>query len=233
MRFNRRAHHRLGNALVALRDRSSGLTLVELLVAIAVLAFISILGWRGLDTITRSRAALNDELAQTRSLQLTFAQLEIDCANLVDANTLAGTQPLLVDANRITLARRWQPEAQAGALQLVTWRWRDGVLTREETVPTRDLNQLQRDWQTAQNGSATAIKLLSGVQQMVPRVWTDDGLGWRAWQQMSQPIVSRGSLMSPQTGTTATQTVWRGLEVSLLQPGRAASMTKIFMLGAV
>ncbi|NDC08043.1 MAG: prepilin-type N-terminal cleavage/methylation domain-containing protein [Oxalobacteraceae bacterium] len=233
MRFNRRAHHRQRSALVALRDRSSGLTLVELLVAIAVLAFISILGWRGLDTITRSRAALNDELAQTRSLQLTFAQLEIDCANLVDANTLAGTQPLLVDANRITLARRWQPEAQAGALQLVTWRWRDGVLTREETVPTRDLNQLQRDWQTAQTGSATAIKLLSGVQQMVPRVWTDDGLGWRAWQQMSQPIVSRGSLMSPQTGTTATQTVWRGLEVSLLQPGRAASMTKIFMLGAV
>lgn len=233
MRFNRRGHQRQQGALVAPPRRSWGLTLVELMVAIAVLAFISLLGWRGLDTITRSRAALNEELAQTRSLQLTFAQLEIDCANLVDANTLAGTQPLLIDANRITLARRWQPEAQAGALQLVTWRWRDGVLTREETVPTRDLNQLQRDWQMTQTGSATAIKLLSGVQQIVPRVWTDDGRGWRAWQQMSQAIVSRGSLMSPQTGTTATQTVWRGLEVSLLQPGRAAGMTKIFMLGAV
>jgi prepilin-type N-terminal cleavage/methylation domain-containing protein len=44
MRFNRREHHRQRSALVALRDRSSGLTLVELLVAIAVLAFISILG---------------------------------------------------------------------------------------------------------------------------------------------------------------------------------------------
>jgi len=37
-------------------DRHSrGLTLVELLVAIAVLAIISVLGWRGLDVITRTR----------------------------------------------------------------------------------------------------------------------------------------------------------------------------------
>ena len=215
------------------KRRSQGLTLIELMVAIAVLAFISVLGWRGLDSITRARASLNDELAQTRGLQLAFAQMQIDCANAVDAGTLAGATPLLIDANRISLVRRLQPEGQPGALQLVTWRWRDGALTREETPPTRDLNQLNRYWQLAQNGSAAAVKLQSNVQQMTLRVWTDDGRGWRAWQQMSNPIVSRGSLMSPETGTTATQTIWRGLEVSLQLPGRAASMTKVFMLGSV
>jgi general secretion pathway protein J len=203
------------------------------MVAIAVLAFISMLGWRGLDAITRARATLNDELAQTRGLQLSFAQMEIDCANAVDANTLAGAVPLLIEANRFTLARRWQPESQPGALQLVTWRWRDGVLTREETAPTRDLNQLQRDWQRTQSGSPSAVRLHRGVQQLVLRVWTDDGRGWRSWQQMNPPIVSRGSLMSPETGTTATQTIWRGLEVSLELPGRPARMSKVFMLGAV
>lgn len=215
------------------RRHGRGLTLVELMVAIAVLAFISVLGWRGLDAITRSRQALNDELSQTRSLQLAFAQMSIDCANAVDASTLAGSLPLLVDATRMTLARRWQPEAQPGALQLVTWRWRNGTLAREETTPTRDLNQLNRDWQAVQTPSPTAIKLQSGVQQVVLRVWTDDGRGWRSWQQMSDPMVSRGSLMSPETGTTASQTIWRGVEVSLQLTGQAASISKVFMLGAV
>ena len=210
-----------------------GLTLVELMVAIAVLGFISMLGWRGLDAITRARLALNQELIQTRGLQLAFAQLQVDCANTVDSNTLAGAAPLLIDANRVTLARRLQPEAQPGALQLVTWRLREGLLTREESAPTRDLNQLKRYWQVAHTGTAAAVKLQSNVQQMTLRVWADDGRGWRAWQQMSNPIVSRGSLMSPETGTTAAQTIWRGLEVSLQLPGRTASMTKIFMLGSV
>jgi general secretion pathway protein J len=213
--------------------RNRGLTLIELMVAIAVLAFISVLGWRGLDAITRARESLNNELAQTRGLQLAFAQMQIDCANAVDASTLAGSTPLMIDGNRVSLVRRLQPEGQAGALQLVTWRWRDGALTREETPPTRDLNQLNRYWQLAQTGSAPSVKLQSNVQQMTLRVWTDDGRGWRAWQQMTNPIVSRGSLMSPETGTTASQTIWRGLEVSLQLPGRAARMTKIFMLGSV
>jgi hypothetical protein len=50
---------------------------------------------------------------------------------------------------------------------------------------------------------------------------------------MGNPLVSRGALMNPQTGTTAMQTVWRGLEVSLLLPGRTVTMTKVFMLGAI
>lgn len=210
-----------------------GLTLVELMVAIAVLGFISMLGWRGLDAITRARLALNQELIQTRGLQLAFAQLQVDCANTVDSNTLAGAAPLLIDGNRVTLARRLQPEAQPGALQLVTWRLREGLLTREESAPTRDLNQLKRFWQAAQTGTLAAVKLHSNVQQMTLRVWADDGRGWRAWQQMSNPMVSRGSLMSPETGTTAAQTLWRGLEVSLQLPGRTANMTKVFMLGSV
>jgi hypothetical protein len=49
---------------------------------------------------------------------------------------------------------------------------------------------------------------------------------------MGEAVVSRGSLMSPETGTTATQTIWRGLEVSLQLPGRSARMIKIFLLGA-
>jgi general secretion pathway protein J len=213
--------------------KQTGLTLIELLVAISVLAFVAVLGWRGLDSITRARAALNADLEQTRGLQLAFAQLQSDCTNAVDAGTLDGRSPLVVDATRVTIARRIQPEAQAGALQLVTWRLRDGVLTREESSPTRDLMQMAQYGQIAQAGGAQPVILQSGVQQMQVRVWTDDGRGWRSWEQMGNPLVSRGALMNPQTGTTAMQTVWRGLEVSLLLPGRTVTMTKVFMLGAI
>ncbi len=39
-----------------------GLTLIELLVAIGILAFIAILGWRGLETLIRTRSSLDQEL---------------------------------------------------------------------------------------------------------------------------------------------------------------------------
>ncbi len=214
-------------------SQQRGLTLIELLIAISVLAFVAVLGWRGLDSITRARVALNADLAQTRSLQLAFAQWQTDCANAVDAGTLDGRAPLLVDATRVTIARRVQPEAQAGALQLVTWRLRDGVLTREESPPTRDLTQLDQAWQFAQAGGAQALRLQDGVQSMQLRVWTDDGRGWRGWDQMNSAIVSRGALMNPRAGTTAMQTDWRGLEVSLQLAGRTVPMTKVFMLGAL
>ena len=210
-----------------------GLTLIELLIAVSVLAFVAVLGWRGLDSITRARIALNADLAQTRSLQLAFAQWQTDCANAVDAGTLDGRAPLLVDATRVTIARRVQPEAQAGALQLVTWRLRDGVLSREESPPTRDLTQLDQAWQFAQAGGAQALRLQDGVQTMQLRVWTDDGRGWRGWEQMSAGIVSRGALMNPRAGTTAMQADWRGLEVSLQLAGRSVPLTKVFMLGAI
>jgi general secretion pathway protein J len=224
-------HHR--PLSVALGGQARGLTLVELLVAIAVLGLISVLGWRGLDAIARTRQVLNQELAQTRELQLSFAQMQIDCANAVDASTLTGSAPILLESNRISLVRRSQTESQAGGLQLVTWRLNEGILTREESPVTRDLNQINRYRQMAQSSTPTAIRLSTGVQQLSLRIWSDDGRGWRSWQQMSNPIISRGSLMSPETGTTATQTIWRGIEVSLQLSGQTTRLTKIFMLGAV
>ncbi len=222
------------SALLARRSQR-GLTLVELLVAISVLAFVAVLGWRGLDSIARARSALNAELEQSRGLQLAFAQLQADCANAVDAGTLDGRSPMAVDADRITIARRIQPDAQAGMLQLVTWRMRNGVLSRDESPPTRDLAQLAQYWQFAAAGGSQPIVLRAGLSAMTLRVWTDDGRGWRTWAQAqaaaSQPT-SRGSLMNPGAGTTAMQTVWSGLEVSLQVEGDAAPMSKIFMLGS-
>jgi general secretion pathway protein J len=234
-----------------------GLTLVELLVAISVMAFVAVLGWRGLDSITRARASLNQDLEQTRGLQLAFAQMQTDCMIVVNAAEIDGRAPLQVDPARITLIRRTQPEAQPGALQLVTYRLRDGLLTREESPPTRDLTRLEQYVQLVQSPAPSSIpqsstlqssipqsstqplsqsrvRLQSGVQAMDLRVWADDGRGWRSLNNLDSNMpTSRSALMNPQAGTTATQIIWSGLEVALRLPGRQASLTKIFLLGSV
>ena len=223
------------------RSRSSaqhGLTLVELLVAISIMAFVAVLGWRGLDSITRARASLNQELEQTRGMQLAFAQMQTDCMNVMNAAELDGRAPVQIDPARITLIRRTQPEAQPGALQLVTYRLRDGLLTREESQPTRDLTRLEQYAQlvqsTASSVTQSQVRLQAGVQAMNLRVWADDGRGWRIPNNMDSNVpTSRAALMNPQAGTTSSQIIWSGLEVALRLPGRQASLTKIFMLGSV
>lgn len=229
------AHDRRRSRLLSspIHQRAAGLTLVELLVAITVLAFVTVIGWRGLDSITRSRERLNQELEQARGLQLALAQWQTDCANAVDAETLDGHAPLVIDGSRMTLARRVRAEAQPGALQLVTWRVRDGILTREESPPTRDLTQLEPWWQFAQSGQTQAARLQSGVKALSLRVWTNDGRGWRTWEAGNSGLVSRGALMNPRAGNTATQIVWQGVEVSLQLTDRPAPLSKIFMLGAI
>ncbi len=215
------------------RRPSRGLTLVELMVAVAILAIVSLIGWRGLDAITRSRQALGDELAQTRGLQLAFTQMQIDCANAVDATVLGGVSPLLIEADRMTVARRSHRETQPSALQLVTWRWRGGVLTREESPPTRDLNQLNRYWRSTDTVSAIAVRLQGNVNQLSLRIWADDGRGWRSWQQMNADTATAGMQPRPEVPTSAPRLAWRGLEVSLQPAGRTSSLTKVFVLGAL
>lgn len=216
-----------------LSARSGGFTLIELLVAISVLGFIAVLGWRGLDSITRTRERLNHELAQARGLQIAFAQWQTDCANVVEADVLDGHPPLVIDGPRMTLARRVQAESQPGALQLVTWRLHNGLLSREESPPTRDLSQLDPWWQIAPRDSVSGIRLQQDVRSLELRVWANDGRGWRSWEASQNAPTSRAALMNPQAGTTSTQIIWRGVEVSLLLADRPAPLQKIFMLGAM
>ena len=215
-------------------ESQHGLTLVELLVAMTVMAFVAVLGWRGLDSITRARISLNQELVQTRGLQLAFAQMQTDCMNVVNAAEIDGRSPVDIDQARITLVRRTQLEAQPGALQRVTYRLHDGSLTREESPPTRDLAQLNQFLQLTQSPGAAVVLLPSGVQSMELRLWANDGRGWRSIDNADSSMpASRAALMNPQAGTTSMQIIWSGLEVALRLPGREASLTKIFMLGAV
>ena len=207
--------------------RASGFTLIELLVAISILAIVAVLGWRGLDGIIRSRGALTAQMEQTRGLQLAFAQLQSDCANLAPQALIGATRPILrAEDNRITLVRLVLGENEATRVQVVSYRVRDGVLTRRESAGTRDLVQLDALWQAATGDTdpAASVGLQSGVQGMTMRFWTTNG--WVPAAGVMPGAITAAPLAAASGAPS-------GLEVSMVQDGQEVPMTKSFLLGAL
>jgi general secretion pathway protein J len=190
--------------------QARGFTLVEMLIAIGILAMIAVLGWRGLDGMLRSRVALTDSTQQMRAMQRTFAQLQDDCAHFAGASTVEGWQSLNMTPDRFMLVRTVFAEGQPSQLQAVVYRLRDGTLIRQESMTTRDLPPLKQFLQTAANGSGNeGMPLQRGVSNMTVRAWSGN---WSA---------------SPPSGVPAT-----GLEVTLRLTAGGTAIQRLFLLGA-
>jgi general secretion pathway protein J len=229
------------------RGRQKGLTLIELLVAISVLAFVAVLGWRGLDSIVRARVALNEDLEHTRGMQLAFAQMQNDFAQMVTRSVVPDRAPLVIDQNRVTLIRKVYADNQPSRLQVVTYHVKDDVLMRRESEATRDLMELDNLWTAAESDAGTMqdVALQSGVAALTMRLWETNGWGQPNVNPpaASQPVqrIAKGSMMpgsrgAPAPGTPppqANQLAMTGLQVALQLKGRETSMLKVFLLGAV
>lgn len=205
-----------------------GFTLVEMLIAISVLAVVAILGWRGLDSIVRARVALTSALDQTRSMQLTFAQLQSDCANVVNSSVIPGRMPVIASNGRLILIRNVFEDNQPSRLQVVLYRLQEGVLTRRESAGTRELPQLDSFWQAANSGvtETQSVVLLTDLKAMIVQSWYNDTPGWRVTDVQDAAQQSA-------VGSTNPLPMPAGLEFSLQSNSSGASMTKIFLVGSL
>jgi general secretion pathway protein J len=62
----------------ALRARCHGFTLIEILIALAILGLIAVLGYRAVSSLTESEVQLSAESQRWRELDATFARIESD-----------------------------------------------------------------------------------------------------------------------------------------------------------
>ncbi|WP_308494615.1 type II secretion system protein GspJ [Duganella rivi] len=194
---------------------NAGFTLVELLMAITILAMVAVLSWRGLDGILRARARLTTQTEQARNLQLAFAQMQRDCDHLAPTSLLQGQSNLQTDDDRVTLVRISSAENAATQLLVVSYRVQDGSLVRRESAATRSLPQLQALWQAAlsDQGALAIVTLQTDVRQMTTRYWID-----QRWQ--------------PTANSSASNNTPLGLAVELTLQDQPSRITRQFLLGA-
>jgi general secretion pathway protein J len=131
---------------VAQRD---GFTLVELLVALAAMALIAVLSWRGLDGMARSQAITQAHTDEVLTLQAGLAQWGADLDAMVQTPQLSAID---WDGQVLRITRRATGDPREG-VQVVAWTRRAGTGARQwlrwQSLPRTTRGELQAAWQQA------------------------------------------------------------------------------------
>jgi general secretion pathway protein J len=175
------------NPHAAPRPSVKGFTLVEVLVAITVMALMALMSWRGIDAMLRTQSGLQQRADQIRTLQAGLAQWQTDLARTSIATGMSSWD---WDGRVLRLTREdVQPEQ---GLRVVAWTWRQdatnpggGDWLRWQSPPLRSQAAWQAAWQNARQWSQTptdalrtgevSIHPLAGWQLFVHRggSWTN------------------------------------------------------------
>ena len=142
-----------------------GFTLVEVLVALMVMAVMSLMAWQGVDSIVRTREVSQQRVEQTLRLQTVVAQWEQDLASLRDTPAVPA---ITCDGGAARLVR-----VTDGGLQVVVWSLQPGApgagstWQRWASGPLVTTNTLQEAWlrtQQFQGQEPGQLRALTGLE---------------------------------------------------------------------
>ena len=129
--------------------RARGFTLIELLVALAVMALLAILSWRGLDGMARAEAQTRQRADDLLVLQASLAQWRTDLDALASGNAPSA---LDWDGRVLRLTRRGA--SLGDGLRVVAWTRRadgaGGLWQRWQSPALRSHEAWQQAWSAAQ-----------------------------------------------------------------------------------
>lgn len=132
-----------------MRKRYSGFTLVELLVALAAMALLSIMSWRGIDGMLRAQESTREQGEQAAVLQTVLAQWNADLAALMPLEKM---QALDWDGQVLRMTRKSSAPVDLGAI-VVAWSRRSvqGQMQwlRWQSPPVRTAMEWNEAWNQA------------------------------------------------------------------------------------
>ena len=205
----------------SMRNKNLGFTLIELLVALAAMALLSIMSWRGIDGMLRTQEVTREQGDQHAIIQTVLAQWNADLNALMP---LQGRQALDWDGQVLRLTRKTSAVNDNGAL-VVAWSRRnvDGLQqwVRWQSLPARTASEWNDAWnQAAQWGRNPSSDQMRRETVLLPLdLWRVYYYRSNAW---TNPLSSDQSSASNATGATAMPTVPDGIRIELTLPaGRA------------
>jgi general secretion pathway protein J len=196
------------------RRRSTGFTLIEVLVALFILSMMAAMAWQGVDMVVRSRDIAQGRMETLLRVQSTLAQWDADLHHTIDTGLVPGLQ---FDGASLRLTRQ-RPQ---GA-QMVVWSLHGSTLQRWASEPTSSAETLQELWlqsQQLQGREAGQLDALKGVTQWQVYTYSQQSQSWSNSQ-------STGDVQPAGGGNAATtrQVLPDGLRL-VLQFGEGSGMS--------
>ncbi|MGE8617636.1 MAG: PulJ/GspJ family protein [Achromobacter spanius] len=161
------------------RARQAGFTLIEVLVALALMALVSLMAWRGLASVSSARDRIEQQAEDTDAIVRTLGQMARDVelsytgprfdAPGKDAVALTSGLRLLRQNTGGQTLELLRPDADGNGLwQRVQWQVRADGLWRASGPPAP---------RSPLRAAVNAVLLLPGVRVLSLRAWVP-GVGW-------------------------------------------------------
>jgi general secretion pathway protein J len=164
-----------------MRASQRGFTLVEVLVALSIMAVLAVLTWQGMDGMARTRAGTEQVMDRNMRLGTVLQQWERDLQTVQQG---AGVPALVFNGATVRLTRE-TPEG----IQLVAWSLRDGGLWRWASTPLKRSADVQEAWLRSQQllgDERGSLRVLEDVQSL--QVYFYRGNGWSNAQSTADKL---------------------------------------------
>lgn len=211
---------------------TGGFTLIELLVAIAILAVVALLSWRGLDEIVRGRDTITRSMAEERVFAQMFDQMRID-AREAASDDEAGGLAISLEGGALQIVRAFAvPPGAAPRLQVVRYRVTGGQIVRYASPPLANLGELRRALRGGESGNWSALPMMRGVDVINARLYVPK-TGWTSNMQdvRAQLTSNTNNLKVPQLGNAPMPRAVTGVQVSVGSRSLARPVTRVFLVG--
>ena len=165
------------------RRRPAGFTLIEVMVALMIMAILAALAFRGIDALVRAKDAATLSTDRTLKLNTGMSQFDYDISQVIDSKVLP--QPIMFDGATMRMARR-TPDGIA----LVLWTLQDRRWQRWATGSFIHMPELTDAWMRSQQWSAiggNAVTVLENVDAFQyyacnPNTTATSGCSWNNGQ---------------------------------------------------
>jgi len=207
----------------SVRLRAAGFTLVEVLVALLIMAILSTMAWQGVDGMVRARDASQAAAERTLRMTTVMAQWEQDLAALYDSSNVPA---IAFDGANLRLARSTPDGAQ-----VVVWSLREGVWRRWASPSVKRALDLQQAWIMSQQliGSEDQqVRLLDGATDW--QLYFFRGNAWSNAQSSAGAVPAPAASPGGAPGTPARAPLPSGVRL-VLSFGDERRLTRDVLLG--